>query len=114
MIFKSPEKLCQKIAVSNDLQWTWVYSGKNCGWWYFEPKINEEVEGLYNLYIKGQLHANTNQVTICGYVYKFYFSSMEQVNMQNGAIRHIQRLSSDELVEFKKSNQIKGVCGIKI
>lgn len=114
MIFKAPEKLCQKILVSLDSQWTWIYSGKNCGWWYFEPKASEELENLYDLYTKGQLTANSNQVTICGYVYRFDFSSMEQINTQNGAIRHIQRLSVNDLTEFKKSNQIKGICGIKV
>jgi len=115
MIFKSPEKLCQGITEASVINntYVWIYSGKNCGWWYFEPKISEELDVLYDLHSKGKLTVDNNLVTICGYIFTFDFSSMEQSNKTNGAVRHIKRLSKDELVEFKKANQIKGVCGIK-
>ena len=115
LIFKTPEKLCDKIEdVEIEGESVWIYSGKHNGWWYYDLKANTEVEQLYQLFKKKQLTTQNNEVSICGYLFSFDFDDMEQKNKQNGAIRHIKRLTEDELKNFQSKNLIKGICGIKV
>jgi len=80
----------------------WLYEGRNNGWWCFDYEMQDMLE---------EAHNNEDQDFdwyICGQRIIIDFSTMEQHNTKNNAVRKIQRIKSEDIGTLL----IKGVGGM--
>lgn len=77
----------------------WLYSGKNFGWWKFDPNTDYQLELAYR---EGQ---DTCTICIMGRTYLIDFNRMEQ-RSSTGCKRKIKHNDSN--------NSVKGIAGLRV
>jgi len=87
-----------------DNEHIWIYHGRNNGWWTFDQELQTNLEHYY-IIDKG----NIFKWVICGQSMEYDFSEMIQRNINNGSVRSIKRINTDELEQYV----IKGMAGVK-
>ena len=94
-------KLEQKIDFGNIV---WLYSGRNKGWWSYDPTITEQIEQAYQ---KGD---EEYRFELLGKSYVIDFEQMSQIQSESGAKRFVRRLNKSEIDE----SILKGIAGLKL
>lgn len=112
-----PDYVYEGIKVSendirlNEVRGKWMYSGRNHGWWYFSPDIDDMIEhewSKYNEELSNGSHSNhsTFSISILGMQYTIDFINMTQTSLLHN-VRKIKR-------EENASETVKGISGIQI
>lgn len=83
----------------------WCYSGRQHGWWAFEPQMNEELEKAYQEYLSNNSN-KTHKLKIGTITYTYDFEKMIQVS-DKGNIRKICKSKTS-------NNSLKGIAGLQI
>jgi hypothetical protein len=103
-----PEKI-RRIGQINeiirDLEWVWLYEGRNIGWWIFDIEFQELLEESYDGGA-GSVDISTGGVKIT-----VNFHDMIQKNTHNSAVRKILRIQRGLLGTSRLT--IKGIAGMK-
>ena len=81
----------------------WMYSGRNNGWWYYEPSISDTIEKGYQKFLDDESNL---EVDIMGRVYIIDYDEMVQTYKNYS--RKIQRKTDQESVV------VKGIAGMKL
>ena len=86
-----------------------MYEGRNNGWWYFDYELQDMLEQSYSE-MDGSMSTNTEfEWVICGQRIIIDFSTMEQYNTKNGAVRKVRRYPKDSIPD---DVLVKGVAGM--
>ena len=100
-----------------DVDYRWLYSGRNNGWWAYTDSHNRIIEAAFKSFLQEDLlgggGGDTVCVTIYGKVYTINFTDMKQTS-PHGDWRNIKRLASDEDLEGFDEKSLKGIAGIQV
>jgi hypothetical protein len=87
----------------------WMYEGRNNGWWYFDYELQDMLEQSYSE-MDNEMSVNTEfEWVICGQRIIIDFSTMEQYNTKNSAVRKVKRFPKDNVPD---DIVVKGVAGM--
>ena len=81
---------------------TWCYSGRNGGWWSYEPSLAAEIESAY------KQSEPMFKFNLLSSDYCIDFGNMIQIQMKTGAKRKVKRVDAFNI------NMIKGIAGLKL
>ena len=93
-------------TIKTDIQW--LYSGKNFGWWKFDPRTNQHLE---NIYQSGETNCT---IHIMARPYTIDFQAMEQQSADGYSRRKIKRNAdtADDTVD-NVNTLVKGIAGLR-
>ena len=93
-------------TITTDIQW--LYSGKNFGWWKFDPRTNQHLE---NIYQSGETNCT---IHIMARPYTIDFQAMEQQSADGYSRRKIKRNAdtADDTVN-NVNTLVKGIAGLR-
>ena len=91
---------------SNKTHGKWMYSGRNGGWWYYDPSTDKTIEDAYQIY-KAKGGKSTLKVMILGNEYIIDFCEMKQIRVNHSAVRIIKRAENTN-----EDDLIKGFAGL--
>ena len=97
----SNAKLEQKVEFSGIV---WLYSGRNNGWWSYDPTMIEQVEQAYK---QGD---EEYSFELLGQKYVIDFDTMHQIQIASGVKRFVRRLDKSQI----EQEVLKGIAGLKL
>lgn len=80
----------------------WLYSGRNGGWWAYEPELSAEIEAAF------ADQATGHEFTLLGSKYVIDFTEMTQTQVQTSATRKVKRCQDSD------RSLLKGIAGLKL
>ena len=106
-----------KMNDSSDLElenvnYRWLYSGRNNGWWAYTNSHNRIIEAAYQEFQEDS-NSSSVSINICGREYAVNFSTMKQMSPY-GDQRNIKRLYLQEDLEGFDEKSLKGIAGIQV
>lgn len=84
-------------------EFLWIYEGRNNGWWYYDKDIQDALEVAHG---EGR---HQLEWIICGQPVFIDFGDMIQLNEDNSAVRHVERVPRSQLHLYL----IKGIAGMR-
>lgn len=114
-----PESVLEEAQISeedykNVATHKWMYSGRNDGWWYYDPNSSKIIEEAYSKYtdvkeVDSADEVNTSiELNILGRTYTINFERMEQTHGIN--TRKIKRVGNG----INIPSTIKGIAGLAV
>ena len=94
-----------------DVNYRWLYSGRNTGWWAYTDSHNRIIEDAYNSFLQDS--TSTADINIYGKIYTINFSHMTQKS-PHGDWRNVKRLGSVEDLDNFDEKSLKGIAGIQV
>ena len=85
--------------------YVWLYEGRNNGWWIYDYATIEMLEEEY------AAKKSSAEVFICGFNMEIDFKTMQQINLENHAIRQVMRIKKEDVKT--DGLLVKGVAGMQ-
>lgn len=95
------DTLKRELVTGRD--YLWIYEGRNNGWWFYDSDLQDILETAY------KNEDITVEWVICGQEMVIDLEDLTQVNVDNDAIRAVNRVHKRNLGKFL----IKGIAGMK-
>jgi len=109
---KASQIKCEDFFPQRDGCGIWFYSGRNGGWWAYDPSTSKEIEAKYQEYQQnhsvGQENSSQFDLSLMGRTYVIDFVKMEQRNQM--AKRKIKR----ETNVYSIGALSKGIAGLRL
>ncbi len=101
-----------------DVDYRWLYSGRNSGWWAYSDSHNRIIEAAFKSFLQEDLlgggdDTGSVNINIYGKNYTVNFTAMTQTS-SHGDWRNIKRLASEEDLEGFDEKLLKGIAGIQV
>jgi hypothetical protein len=94
-----------------DVNYRWLYSGRNNGWWAYSDSHNRIIEDAYNSFLQDS--TSTTNINVYGKNYCINFSHMTQ-RSPYGDWRNLKRLGTIEDLDNFDEKSLKGIAGIRV
>lgn len=81
---------------------SWLYSGRNGGWWSYDTVLSSEIEQAYKK--SNSIH----NFSVLGNEYTIDFGTMIQIQLKTGARRKVKRVDTFD------TGLVKGIAGLRL